>query len=80
MQWMPGFCVRGIILSFGPSIASSWSSNSIHFWHHSANNKSKVENHRGLPVVEYDGSAVPGPADIPLVDGGTEDQIVVILG
>jgi cyclic beta-1,2-glucan synthetase len=84
IEWILGFRVRGTILSIDPCIPRSWPNYSINFRYHSATYKIKVENprgvSRGVARVEYDGKAVPGPANIPLVDDGIEHHILVILG
>ena len=84
IEWMLGFRVRGSLLSIDPCIPRSWPNYSIHFRYHSATYKISVENprgvSRGVARVEFDGNAVPGPANIPLADDGVEHQIVVILG
>jgi cyclic beta-1,2-glucan synthetase len=84
IEWILGFRVRGTILSIDPCIPRSWPNYSIHFRYHSATYKIRVENprgvSRGIARVEFDGNSVPGPANIPLADDGTEHQIVVILG
>jgi cyclic beta-1,2-glucan synthetase len=84
IEWILGFRVRGTILSIDPCIPRSWPNYSIHFRYHSATYKIRVENprgvSRGIARVEFDGNAVPGPANIPLADDGAEHQIVVILG
>ena len=84
IEWILGFRVRGTILSIDPCVPRSWPHYSIHFRYHSATYKIRVENprgvSRGVARVEFDGNAVPGPANIPLADDGVEHQIVVILG
>ncbi len=84
IEWILGFRVRGTLLSIDPCIPRSWPNYSIHFRYHSATYKIRVENprgvSRGVARVEFDGNAVPGPANIPLADDGVEHQIVVILG
>ena len=84
IEWILGFRVRGTILSIDPCIPRSWAHYSMHFRYHSATYKIRVENphgvSRGVARVEFDGNAVPGPANIPLADDGVEHQIVVILG
>jgi len=84
IEWILGFRVRGTILSIDPCVPRSWRNYSIHFRYHSASYKIRVENprgvSRGVARVEFDGNAVPGPANIPLADDGVEHQIVVILG
>jgi cyclic beta-1,2-glucan synthetase len=83
-EWILGFRVRGTILSIDPCVPRSWPNYSINFRYHSATYKIKVENprgvSRGVARVEFDGKAVPGPANIPLADDGIEHQIIVILG
>jgi cyclic beta-1,2-glucan synthetase len=84
LEWILGFRVRGTILSIDPCIPRSWPNYSINFRYHSASYKIRVENprgvSRGVARVEFDGKAVPGPANIPLADDGNEHQILVILG
>jgi cyclic beta-1,2-glucan synthetase len=84
LEWILGFRVRGTILSIDPCIQRAWPGYSIQFRYHSAMYKIKVENPRGVcrgvSRVEFDGRAVPGPANIPLEDDGKEHQIVVTLG
>lgn len=84
IEWILGFRVRGTILSLDPCIPRNWPSYSIRFRYHSAVYKVLVENPRGVcrgvATVEFDGNAVPSPANIPLADDGKEHQVVVILG
>jgi cyclic beta-1,2-glucan synthetase len=83
-EWILGFRVRGKILAIDPCIPRSWPNYSIDFRHHSATYKIRVENPRGISRgvarVEFDGKAVPGPANIPLEDDGIEHHILVVLG
>jgi cyclic beta-1,2-glucan synthetase len=84
IEWILGFRVRGTLLSIDPCVPRSWPNYSIQFRYHSATYKIRVENprgvSRGVARVEFDGKAVPGPANIPLADDGLEHHILVILG
>jgi cyclic beta-1,2-glucan synthetase len=84
LEWILGFRVRGTILSIDPCIPRAWPNYSIAFRYHSATYKIRVENpagvSRGVARTELDGKAVPGPANIPLMDDGIEHHILVVLG
>jgi cyclic beta-1,2-glucan synthetase len=84
LEWILGFRVRGTILSIDPCVPRSWSNYSIVFRYHSATYKISVQNPRGvcrgIAKVVFDGKAVPGPANIPLSDDGSEHEIQVIMG
>jgi len=84
LEWVLGFRVRGTILSVDPCIPKAWPGYAISFKYHSATYSIKVENPRGVcrgvSRVEFDGKAVPGPANIPLSDDGVEHHITVELG
>jgi cyclic beta-1,2-glucan synthetase len=84
IEWILGFRVRGAILSIDPCIPRSWPNYSLNFRYHSATYKIMVENpggvSRGVVRVEFDGKAVPGPANVPLADDGVEHYILVVLG
>jgi len=84
LEFMHGFRVRGTILSIDPCVPRSWSNYSIVFRYHSATYKISVQNPRGvcrgIAKVVFDGKAVPGQANIPLSDDGSEHEIQVIMG
>ncbi|HEX4641840.1 MAG TPA: glucoamylase family protein [Candidatus Acidoferrales bacterium] len=84
MEWVLGFRVRGTTLSVDPCIPRTWPSYSLVFRYHSTTYNVRVENprgvSRGIVRVEFDGQSVPGPANIPLADDGSEHHILVVLG
>jgi cyclic beta-1,2-glucan synthetase len=83
-EWILGFRVRGANLYIDPCIPKSWPGYSITFKYHSATYLINVKNPRGIcrgvSKVEFDGKAVPGPANILLSDDGVEHHITVVLG
>jgi cyclic beta-1,2-glucan synthetase len=83
-EWILGLRIRNKALCVDPCIPRSWKDYSMTYRYRSALYEIRVENPsgvtHGVSFTEFDGSRIPGVAQLPLADDGATHRVRVVLG